>query len=211
MLEGKVKPKSIEHKIEAMKTSLGVKELKKMPQHLVAQAKVVGDLLKEQPNLMRPHFKCSSNHSVEQFFSFAWNNDIQGCLHYLKLTPTICFKTDDNQRTALHFACAFGYLNLCRILIDHGANILHTDINAQTPISETFNFTKQNPHEIQNQQLIRLMDNSVSKIQKVGFQKSLAYFQEPMWSLLVPVSEVKDWNHYLDLANDRQVMHKMNA
>ena len=39
---------------------------------------------------------------------------------------------DLNQCTALFYAATFGYVSCCQILVDHGANINHTDRKKRT-------------------------------------------------------------------------------
>lgn len=94
---------------------------------------------------------------------------------------------------------------MCQVLIDHGANILKSDKFSRTPIDEVFKFTKQNKHEIQNQQLIRMFDNAIEPSEVNKYKEKFDYYKKPLTYLILPIKGIKDFNHYLELAFDAKI------
>jgi ankyrin repeat protein len=71
---------------------------------------------------------------AQSIFDAARRGDAEAVRESLAADPGLATRTDDDERTALHFAAAYGHVGICSALLEAGANVNAADEDGETPL-----------------------------------------------------------------------------
>jgi len=126
----------------------------------------------------------------------------------LDRNPSLSNDLDPDGRSPLHHACKDGFMNLIEVLLDHGSNIVTSNIeNGKTPLDEAFTYQASQDYNQYSTQIIALIEAKVDEINLKNEAESKSfihvedlYYKKPLFKeYMIPVSNVRDLNDYVYL------------
>ena len=144
---------------------------------------------------MSPHSKPAHC----DLFQAVYSNDVATAIQLLIEDNLLINLADARKKSLLHYAVQQAHVNMVRILLDFGSNILSHDESHTTPLDLAFSLHKARPNDPGLRAIIGLLDGQEDdSAKRMVLQKGAVYYSTPAYlKVLIPLHKLESLEHYM--------------